>query len=222
MSASNPKDGYEALVGMQLTIARRMVTAWQAPVFHVTVSAEIAAAEARRREIADASLTDELIRCVALALQAHPALNAHFHDDAIRLLSSINIGIAVALDDGLIVPVLHDVGKANLELIADRRRDIVERARGRRLTSAEVADGGFTISNLGMYGVDRFDALLNIPQVAILAVGGSKRRLVCEEGAILERDFIDLTLTVDHRAVNGAGAAQFMATLKSVLETGTL
>lgn len=220
MRASSAEEIVEPLAGMRLTIARRMVAAWQAPVFHVTVAVEIARAEARRREVAGASLTDELIRCVATALRAHPALNAHFRDDEIRLQSPINIGLAVALADGLIVPVLHDVGGVELAVIGDRRRDLVERARGGRLTSADVAGGSFTISNLGMYGVDRFDALLNLPQVAILAVGASKPRLVLHEATVLQRDFVELTLTVDHRAVDGARAGAFMATLRSVLETG--
>ena len=210
------------LSGMRLTIARRMVAAWQAPVFHLSVTVEITDAEARRRGVEGASLTDELIRCVALALRAHPDLNAYFKDDTIRLQPSINIGLAVALDDGLIVPVLHDVGVARLQMIANSRRDVVNRARSGDLTSADVAGGTFTVSNLGMYGVDHFDALLNLPQVAILAVGAAQPRLVLNGSMVEEREFVEFTLTVDHRAVNGAEAGAFMATLKSALESGVL
>jgi pyruvate dehydrogenase E2 component (dihydrolipoamide acetyltransferase) len=209
----------QPLTGLRRTIATRMVRAWEAPVFHVTVSIDISSAQHRRRKVTGASLTDELIRCSARALMKHPQLNAHFKDDAIHLQPMINVGLAVARDEGLIVPVLQDVGGESLAAIASRRREIVERARTGALSSADVAHGTFTISNLGMFGVDRFDALLNLPQVAILAVGGAIKRLVFDEGVVVEREFIDLTLTSDHRAVDGAAAAAFLRTLKIEVET---
>lgn len=199
-----------------------MAAAWEAPVFHVTTSVEIEAADARRHQVTAASLSDELVRCCALSLARHPALNAHFKDDAVHLLKDVNIGLAVALDDGLIVPVIKDVTSLALGEIADHRQDVVGRARSRTLTSADVAGGTFTISNLGMFGIDQFDALLNLPQVAILAVGAARSRLVIERREVAERRFVDLTITVDHRAVDGASAAMFMQTLKGVIERGSL
>jgi pyruvate dehydrogenase E2 component (dihydrolipoamide acetyltransferase) len=208
----------EPLRGLRKTIAQRMAEAWQAPTFRVTTSVNVQRADERRRSLERATLTDEIIRCSGRALSSHPDLNAALIDDAIHRFASVNVGLAVAIDDGLIVPVIRDADQLGLGGIARARADIVTRARSRQLTSADVSGGTFTVSNLGMYGVDRFDALLNVPQVAILAVGAALPRVVMAEGRPVERRFVELTLTVDHRAVDGAQAAAFMRTLKEHLE----
>jgi len=213
-----PAQRVEPLHGMRRTIARRMTESWSAPTFRVSVAVDIESMDVRRRQFDSASLSDELIRCTAAALEAHPYLNAHFRDEAIYSFDEANIGLAVAIDRGLIVPVIKDVANLSLQEIATTRADLVERARAGTLTISDVSGGTFTISNLGMFGVDRFDALLNLPQVAILAVGGAATRVVLAGGAPIERRFCELTLTADHRAVDGAGAASFMKTLKSEIE----
>lgn len=218
MTSSVGEDRHLPLVGMRQVIARRMQQAWACPVFHITVAVTTNAADERRRLVDGASLTDELLRCVALSLTEHPMLNAHFIDDTVIVRTDINIGLAVALDEGLIVPVVRQVNDLTLHELAARRRDLVERARNASLTSADVAGGTFTVSNLGMYGVDRFDALLNPPQVAILAVGARQDRLELRESTVGVKGVVELTLTADHRAIDGAVAARFMQTLKAVLE----
>jgi pyruvate dehydrogenase E2 component (dihydrolipoamide acetyltransferase) len=206
------------LTGLRRTIARKMVDAWQVPVFHLSTVVAIGEAERRRKSVAGATLTDELIRCVAAALVRHPDVNARFVDDAILLSGAVNIGLAVAVDGGLVVPVIHDAEALSLEGIGARRRDIVARSRSRDLVRGDLADGTFTVSNLGMFGVSSFDAILNVPQVAILAVGASRPQIELKGGELVERHVVELTLTGDHRAINGAGLAAFARTLRETIE----
>jgi pyruvate dehydrogenase E2 component (dihydrolipoamide acetyltransferase) len=215
---AEPNAATTPLTGIRRTIARRMTQAWAAPIFHAATSFDTGAAEARRSVVDGASLNDVVLHAVAHELPAHRALNAHYHEDGIIEHTVVNLGFAVALDDGLIVPVIHAADTLDLASLAERRRRLVARARAGTLTHDEVAGGTFTVSSLGMFGIERFDALLNVPQVAILAVGGARPRLQLEGGELVERRSVELTLTVDHRAADGVAAAVFLRDLKARLE----
>jgi pyruvate dehydrogenase E2 component (dihydrolipoamide acetyltransferase) len=211
---------------MRQTIARRLTEAWKAPHFQIAMSADMRAS-IRLREALVARTEEEgvrptysdiLTKVCALALMRHRAVNAHFADGETRLFPTANIGIAVAIPDGLIVPVIPSCEAKTIAEIAQARADVVERARGGKLQNADLENGTFTISNLGMYGVERFIAVLNPPQAAILAVGAIEERAVVSDGEIVAQPRMELTLSCDHRAVDGAAASQFLADVKSFLE----
>jgi pyruvate dehydrogenase E2 component (dihydrolipoamide acetyltransferase) len=212
---------------MRKTIAQRMLEAkLGVPEIHLSVDVRAdrilaARAEINRHLQADGikvSLGDFVTKGVALALRFHPGLNASFEPDAIIRHGEINIGIAVALPDGLIVPVLHHADGLGLREIRVESEALAVAARSNRLTGEQLSGGTFTISNLGMYGTRQFDAIINLPQVAILAVGAAEKRAVVEDDRLAVGTVMTLTLTADHRAVDGAVAAQFLATLKGLLE----
>jgi pyruvate dehydrogenase E2 component (dihydrolipoamide acetyltransferase) len=212
---------------MRKTIAQRMLEAKLAvPEIHLSVDVRADRIVAARAEInrhleADGikvSLGDFVTKGVALALRFHPGLNASFEPDAIIRHGEINIGIAVALDDGLIVPVLHHADGLGLREIRVESEVLAVAARSNSLTGEQLTGGTFTISNLGMYGTRQFDAIINVPQVAILAVGAAEKRAVVDEDRLVVGTVMTLTLTADHRAVDGAMAAQFLKTLKGLLE----
>jgi pyruvate dehydrogenase E2 component (dihydrolipoamide acetyltransferase) len=164
------------------------------------------------------SIGDLVAKAVATALTEHPALNAHFNGSEITRFGDVNLGIAVALPDGLIVPVLRGVNYMGFREIRVRSADLVERARAQRLKQEELGGATFTVSNLGMFGVREFSAIINPPEVGILAVGGAEKRAVVREDQIVARMMITLTLSADHRAVDGATAAEFLTTLRQLLE----
>jgi pyruvate dehydrogenase E2 component (dihydrolipoamide acetyltransferase) len=157
-----------------------------------------------------------------MALARHRDVNVQFTEEAILRYPTANVGIAVAAPSGLVVPVIREAERLSLAEIAARRTDVVERARAGKLMQADLEDGTFTISNLGMFGVEQFIAVLNPPQAAILAVGATTPQPVVKDGAIVPRPLMTMTLTVDHRAVDGAGAADFLRTLKSFVEEPAL
>ncbi len=208
----------EPLKGIRRTIARRMTEAWAVPVFHASLTVEIEAAERRRQLVAGASLNDELLHAVAVTLPGHRALNALFLEDGVAEQDHVNLGVAVAAPGGLIVPVIHAADRLDLAELSDQRKRLVECARLGTLTHEDVAGGTFTVSNLGMFGIDRFDAILNVPQVAILAVGAAKKHVRLLNGAAGEVSIVELTATVDHRAADGVAAARFLSDLKDCLE----
>jgi pyruvate dehydrogenase E2 component (dihydrolipoamide acetyltransferase) len=162
--------------------------------------------------------TDLLVRLVAAALREHPRVNASWRDSAIVSNLDVNVGIAVAADDGLIVPVVHGADRLELAQIAERRADVVTRARERKLQPQDVQGGTFTISNLGMFGVDAFLAIVNAPQAAILSVGRIAQRAVVVDGNVVARPTLVLGLSFDHRVVDGAAGARFLDTLASLVE----
>ncbi|WIG61890.1 MAG: Dihydrolipoamide acetyltransferase component of pyruvate dehydrogenase complex [Ktedonobacterales bacterium] len=164
------------------------------------------------------TFSDLLIKIVAEALRRHPRLNASWTDGNIRLNDEVNIGLAVAVEDGLIVPVIHQADDLTLNGIARRRTDLVSRAQVGKLRLRDLQDGTFTISNLGMYGIDAFNAIINAPQVAILAVGRVADRIVPVNGQPTVRSMLTLTLSCDHRVVDGARGAQFLATVAELIE----
>jgi pyruvate dehydrogenase E2 component (dihydrolipoamide acetyltransferase) len=216
------------LTSIRKTIARRLTDAWQAPVFQLTVSADMERADrlvARSRELnpdVRVTVTDLLAKVCAQALMRHRDVNVEFTDDALLKHPSANIGIAVAAPQGLVVPVVRGVERLSLTETATARGEAVGRAREGKLQRDDLEGGTFTISNLGMYGIEQFVAVLNPPQAAILAVGATEDRVVARAREIVVRPTMTMTLTVDHRAVDGAAAADFLRTLKTFLEDPAL
>jgi pyruvate dehydrogenase E2 component (dihydrolipoamide acetyltransferase) len=212
---------------MRKTIAQRMLQAKQAaPEIHLTIDARVDRLVAAREEInkrlardgIKISLGDFVTKAVALSLRLHPGVNASFEPDAIVRHGEVNIGIAVALEEGLIVPVLHNADSLGMIEIRTQSEALAAAARANTLTGEQLTGGTFTISNLGMYGTRQFDAILNLPEVGILAVGAAEKRPVVEGNQLTVGTVMTLTLTADHRAVDGAMAAQFLQTLKGLLE----
>jgi pyruvate dehydrogenase E2 component (dihydrolipoamide acetyltransferase) len=212
------------LTSIRRTIARRLTDAWTVPVFQLQVSADMERAnivvEAARDLYPDVrvSVTDLLTKVCASALVRHPEVNVSFGEDALVRHPSANVGIAVAAPQGLLVPVVKSAERLTLAEIAAVRADLVDRARNQKLTAEDMDGGTFTISNLGMFGVESFTAVLNPPQAAILAVGATDDRAVVREGQVVVRPTMTMTLTVDHRAVDGAPAADFLRTVKAMVE----
>ena len=164
------------------------------------------------------SINDVLIKAVAILLHEYPYLNARLRGDQIEIPKSINIGLAVALDEGLIVPSLESASAKKLRKIATERKKLVERARQGQLTWDEIQRGTFTISNLGMYDIVLFTSIINPPQSSILSVGRIMERPVVRDGAVVIRPILNMTLAIDHRVVDGAMGARFLSDLKKVLE----
>jgi pyruvate dehydrogenase E2 component (dihydrolipoamide acetyltransferase) len=205
-------------------MAERMTTSWTtAPHFYlvreVNVSRLVSWLDTARRQTgAHTTYTDLLVKLAATALSQHPRANASWKDATIVQNADINIGLAVAIDDGLVVPVIHRADTLRLAEIAARREDVVSRAQAGKLRPADIQGGGFTISNLGMYGVDAFNAIVNPPQAAILAVGRIADRVVAVDGQPAVRPTMVLTLSCDHRALDGARGAQFIGALADLIE----
>jgi len=216
------------LTNIRKTIARRLTAAWQAPVFQLTVTADMTRANelvARARELSPdvrITVTDLLAKLCAQALMRHRDVNVQYSEDALLRFPTANVGIAVAAPQGLVVPVLRSVERLSLAEVAAARGDLVGRARDNKLTTQDLEDGTFTISNLGMFGIEQFVAVLNPPQAAILAVGATLDTPVARDGAIEIRPVLSMTLTVDHRAVDGAEGADFLRTVKTFLEDPAL
>lgn len=172
----------------------------------------------QRRLKENVSYTDLLVKLVAAALGTHPRLNASWDEDGIRRNDAINVGLAVAVEDGLVVPVIHHADTLSLNEIAMRRDALLARAQAGTLRPADISGGTFTISNLGMYGIDAFHAIVNPPQAAILAVGRIAERVVPVDGTPAVRPMMVLTLSCDHRVVDGARGAQFLELLVDLIE----
>jgi pyruvate dehydrogenase E2 component (dihydrolipoamide acetyltransferase) len=216
------------LTNIRKTIARRLTAAWQAPVFQLTVSADMTRANAlvaAARELnpdVRVTVTDLLAKVCAHALMRHRDVNVQYTEDALLKFPTANIGIAVAAPQGLVVPVVRSVERLTLAELATARGEVVGRARESKLTSQDMEDGTFTISNLGMFGIEQFVAVLNPPQAAILAVGATIDTPVARDGAVEVRPIMSMTLTVDHRAVDGAEGADFLRTVKQFVEEPAL
>ncbi len=208
------------LAGIGKVAARRMVQAWEAPVFHLAVDVDMSRVLSPDIKAAGGTVTDAISLACARALGAHPGINAHFVDNAVHEFDEVNVGIAVATPNGLTVPVLKGIGHAELAEIAGIRSDVVGRARIGKLTMADLTGGTFTISNLGMMGIDSFDAILNPPQVAILAIGSTRHAPVVRDGEITVARLATFTATFDHRAVDGATGAAFLTAVRIGVEKG--
>ncbi len=175
-------------------------------------------AMAQKKSTIKITITDLLVFAVSRALAKHPRLNATWQDGQIAMMGDVNIGLAIAVDDGLVVPVFHRADQMNPEEIAARRIELIERARSGRLMTDDVSGGTFTISNLGMYRVDAFNAVLNGPQAAILAVGRVSDRVVPVNGQASIQPMMTLSVSFDHRVIDGARGAQFLETVAEYLE----
>ena len=228
LGATPATEGVEVqqLSSMRKTIARRLTEAWQAPVFQLGITVDMGRAlELRKRLVelnADDSvkptISDLLTKVCAAALMRHRAVNALYKGDAVELYPTANIGIAVAVPNGLVVPVIPGCERKSIAEIAATRAGVVERARAGKLQQSDLDGGTFTISNLGMFGIERFVAVLNPPQAAILAVGSIEDRVVPVDGSPAVRPRMELTLTCDHRAIDGATGAEFLRDVKAFLE----
>lgn len=226
-SATGQPPVRERMTSMRSTIARRLLESKQTiPHYRLAVDVELTALLAHRATLnaggsTKVSINDLLVRAVALALVRHPEVNAQLQGDEIVRYPQADVCVAVASDNGLVTPVVRDASNKTAAQIAAAVADLAERARGNRLTREEITGGTFTVSNLGMYGVDRFDAIINPPQVAILAVGAATDRVVARDGQPAVRRMVTLTLSCDHRVVDGAMGAKFLATLQELIEAAT-
>jgi pyruvate dehydrogenase E2 component (dihydrolipoamide acetyltransferase) len=219
-----------ALAGMRQTIAERMQSSFQeAP--HIALSIEVDASAlessqgrlsilAARDGVGKVSLTALLVKCAAWALARHPYLNASLHDGAIYLWRDVNIGVVTALDNGLIVPVIHQANTKSVREIAIALLDLTSRAKAGRLALADVQHGTFTISNLGMFGIHQFRAIINPPESAILAVGRVIRKpvVINDQDEVAVRPMMTLTLAADHRVIDGVVAARYLGDLMQAIE----
>ncbi len=212
---------------MRLAIAKNLVASKQnIPHFYTTIDADIEDLSALRVRLNQSlesekirlSIGDFIAKAVAVALGQHPAINSTFNGTEITRYGDVHLGMAVAIPDGLIVPVLRNVNLLGVKDIRQRSADLVDRARAQRLKQEEMSGGTFTVTNLGTYGVREFSAIINPPQVAILAIAAAEKRAVVRDDQIVARTMLTLTLSADHRVVDGAMAADFLRTLKILLE----
>jgi pyruvate dehydrogenase E2 component (dihydrolipoamide acetyltransferase) len=164
------------------------------------------------------SLNDMLVHCVARALIAEPRVNIHVKDDAVRQFKQAHVAVAIATDDGLFPATIYNADGLSVQEIASRRADLVARANGGELTRDDLAGATFTVSNLGMYGLDRFTAIINPPMGALLALGQAREQCVARDGQVETATVISATLSCDHRAIDGAVGAQFLAALHGEIE----
>lgn len=209
-------------------MAERMTTNWTTvPHFYLVRDVDASALVELRGRIAPLvekksgvkpTYTDLLVKLIAHTLREHPRVNASWIENNIKLNDQVNIGIATAIEDGLIVPVVHHADMLSIGEIATRRQGLVERASVNKLKPADITGGTFTLTNLGMYGIDAFNAIINAPQAAILAVGRIADRVVAINGQPAVRPMMTLTLSCDHRVVDGAHAAQFLDALANLIQ----
>ena len=219
-----------AMTSIRRTIARRLTEAWTAPVFQLGVSIDMTEALHLREQLVarigegdvKPTVNDLLTKLAGVALARHRAINATFDGTEIRRYPAAHVGIAVAAPNGLVVPVIRDADRRTVQEVARGRAELVGRARDGKLTREDMDGGTFTISNLGMFGVEEFVAVLNPPQVAILAVGAVKETPVVVDGAVDVAPLMHVTLTCDHRAIDGADGAEFLRTLVALVEQPAL
>ncbi|MFL5895383.1 MAG: dihydrolipoamide acetyltransferase family protein, partial [Thermoleophilaceae bacterium] len=213
------------LTRLQQTVSRRMAESKAtAPDFTLVAEVDMTLAVEMRKRLKDAtehppSFNDMVVKAAATALREHPRVNGAYRDGKFELYSRVNVGIAVAAQDALVVPTIFDADRKSLGQIARDARGLAEKVRDGKVTPPEVAGGTFTVSNLGMYGIDEFTAVINPPQAAILTVGSlRKRATVDDSGRVVARDTIRLSLVCDHRILYGAEGAQFLARVRELLE----
>jgi pyruvate dehydrogenase E2 component (dihydrolipoamide acetyltransferase) len=229
-AAAAPEYEVVELTSTRKTIAKRLAAAWEAPVFQLTVTADASELVATRERMVELmregdtkpTVSDVLTRLVASALVRHPPVNANFVEGKLHRFTAANVGLAVAAPSGLIVPVIRGADRKSVQQIATDRADLVSRARDGKLKLDDLEGGTFTISNLGMYGIEQFVAVLNPPQVAILAVGSIEDRATAIDGDLAILPTMTMTLTCDHRAIDGSEGAEFLSTVKAFVEQPAL
>jgi pyruvate dehydrogenase E2 component (dihydrolipoamide acetyltransferase) len=214
-----------ALTQIRKTIAKRLSESiGPIPTFYLTAEfdmervAEARAAMAAAGDEFRVSFNDIVMKAVATALSQHPEANAHWLGDRIRYFNRVHLGMAVAVDDGLITPVIFDADRKRLSEIAREARELASRARERRLTPNEYTGSTFSVSNLGMFGIEQFTAIINPPETGILAIGAVEDRPVAVNGALVTRKRMHVTMSCDHRVIDGATGARFLQTLRRMLE----
>jgi pyruvate dehydrogenase E2 component (dihydrolipoamide acetyltransferase) len=219
----------EATSVMRQTIARRLVTSiGPVPHFFLTTEIEMDRVAEMRRSVNELdpelkiSINDVIIKVAAVALIQHPQINASFQDRNVRYYERADIGVAVAIEDGLITPVVRSADQKSLSQIAGEVRELAERARSRKLLPEEYTGATFSISNLGMLGIDEFTAVINPPEAAILAVGAVTPKAVVRDGQVTVRQMMRVTMSCDHRVIDGATGARFLQTFKRLLENPLL
>jgi pyruvate dehydrogenase E2 component (dihydrolipoamide acetyltransferase) len=209
---------------MRKTIGKRLLESTQSmPVFYATMKVDMGAINGLRAQLNRApgykvSVNDIVVKATAFALREFPQVNSAYMGDFIRQNANIDICVAVSIDGGLITPIVRDADQKGLGLISTEIKGLVAKAKAGKLAPEEYQGGTFTVSNLGMYGVDEFTAIINPPQAAILAVGGIQPEVYLDNGVAKQRDVMKMTLSSDHRVIDGALAAQFLSGLKSLLE----
>jgi pyruvate dehydrogenase E2 component (dihydrolipoamide acetyltransferase) len=195
-----------------------------APDFAISLDVDMTMAvelRSRLKEVSDPapSFNDMVVKACAIALTEHPRVNASYRDGKFELYSNVNVGVAVAGQDALVVPTIFDADKKSLGQIAKDARAAIQKVRDKKITPPEVSSGTFTVSNLGMYGIEHFTAIINPPQAALLTVGALKKKPVVDENErVVPRDEMNLTLVCDHRILYGADGAKFLARVKELLE----
>ena len=214
----------EPLSRLRQTIARRMVQSkTTVPHFYVTTAIDMTAALALRKQLnamegVKVSVNDMIVKACALVLKQYPVLNASFAEDALQYNDGIHVSMAIATDNGLLAPAVTDVDKKSLGVVANEARELIERTRNGKATPEELTRGTFTVSNLGMYGVESFIAIINPPQSAIVAVGAAAETPVVKDGQVTIAPIMKATISVDHRVGDGAVAAQYLQALQTLLE----
>ncbi|WNG59351.1 pyruvate dehydrogenase complex dihydrolipoamide acetyltransferase [Archangium gephyra] len=208
---------------MRKVIAQRMAEVKPGvPHFYLSVDVEMDSALKIREEAkaleSKVSVNDIIVKASAMALRRYPKMNVSLHGDTILHFETVDVGIAVAIEDGLITPIIRDADKKGLSAISAEARDLAERARKRGLKPHEYTGGSLTVSNLGMYGIDSFIAVINPPQAAILAVGSVSDKVVVRDGQMVVRKLMTVTLSGDHRVIDGAIGAEYLRELKALLE----
>jgi pyruvate dehydrogenase E2 component (dihydrolipoamide acetyltransferase) len=212
---------------MREVIARRMVESFQTPHFYLTVEVDAQELQRTRQQLLPViesktgirlTLTDMIITVAAKALERNPTINCSYADGSVKLLKRIDIGLVTSVEGGLMVPVIRDANRKSLAEIAQERADLVQKARERTLSKEEMTGSTFTISNMGMYDIDQFSAIIQPPEAAILAVGGIVEKVVVRKGEMVIRPVMNLTLSIDHRVLDGALGAQFLQTVKTYIE----
>ena len=217
--ALSPPSRMRRIIGERMTLSKQT-----APHFYLSMDVDMTAVESRRAALKEQasgqtpSINDFILRATARALAESPSMNAAWTDAGIQQFSDVNLGMAVAVDEGLLVPVIRNADKLDLEELARRSRELASLAQSRGLKPADYQGGTFTVSNLGMFGVDSFTAIINPPQCGILAVGQVAPRVVPHDGNIAVRAMMTMTLSADHRVVDGAIGARFLQRVKQHLE----
>lgn len=214
----------EKMTSMRATIARRLLESKQGiPHYRLAADVDLTALLARRAALraagTEVSVNDLLVRACALTLVKHPAVNAQLQGDEVHKFPHADIAVAVATDGGLVTPIVRSADTKSAAQIGAETGDLAARARSGKLTREEITGGTFTLSNLGMFGIDRFDAIINPPQVAILAVGAGADRVIARGGGVVVAKVATLTLSCDHRVVDGAIGAQFLQALRQTIES---
>jgi pyruvate dehydrogenase E2 component (dihydrolipoamide acetyltransferase) len=214
----------EKMTSMRATIARRLLESKQGiPHYRLAADVDLTALLARRAALraagTEVSVNDLLVRACALTLVKHPAVNAQLQGDEVHKFPHADIAVAVATDGGLVTPIVRSADTKSAAQIGAETGDLATRARSGKLTREEITGGTFTLSNLGMFGIDRFDAIINPPQVAILAVGAGADRVIARGGSVVVAKVATLTLSCDHRVVDGAIGAQFLQALRQTIES---